>query len=148
MQMRHKNHTALAGLAGIYQVRGDLAFKLALLLISVHLVSARVASEFKAAAAVPAPAAQKPSLKVFIAADGTLRLDPTSSIEASPADFKAALSSLVAKANGGPTVIALCLADNPMAKALVGAGLTAAQVATNAETILTINPEPHHEPIH
>src|SRR6266566_5091554 len=127
MQTHPKNHSALAAYVGIYQIRGDIAFKLALLLITIHVVSARVASEFKAAAAVPAPAAQKPSLKVFIAADGTLRLDPMSSTEASSADFKAALSNLVAKASGGPTVIALCLADNPMAKAVVGAGLAAAQ---------------------
>ena len=147
MQMRHKNHTTLLAAAGVYQVRGDVAFKLALLLIIVHAISANVATEFKAAAAVPAPAAQRPSLKVFIAGDGSLHLDSTSSTEATPADFKAALSNVVAQANGGTAVIALCLADNPMAKAIVGAGLVTAQVATNSETVLTLNTETHHDPI-
>jgi hypothetical protein len=145
--MRYKNHDALAAYVGVYQVRGDIAFKLALLLITIHAISARIVSEFKAVSAVTAPAAPKPSLKVFIASDGTLRLDPTASIEVSPADFKTAVSNLVAKANGQPTVIALCLSENRMSKALLGAGIAVAQVATNAETILTINLEPRHESI-
>ena len=146
MHLRH-NHNALAAYVGVYQVRGDIAFKLALLLITIHVISARIVSEFKAVAAVTAPAAPKPCLKVFIASDGALRLDPAATIEVSPADFKTAVSNLVAKANGQPTVIALCLSENAMSKALVGAGIAVAQVATNAETILTINPEARHDTI-
>ena len=142
MQTRHKSHSALAAYAGIYQIRGDLGLKLGLLMLSVHLISARIASEFKAAAAVPAAGAPKPSLKVFIASDGSLRLDPKAPAGLSTAELQTAVSNRVAQANGGPTVIALCLSRGPMTEALVAAGLAAAQVATNTETLLTINPEP------
>ncbi len=142
MQTRHKSHSALAAYAGIYQIRGDLGLKLGLLMLSVHLISARIASEFKAAAAVPAAGAPKPSLKVFIASDGSLRLDPKAPAGLSTAELQTAVSNRVAQANGGPTVIALCLSRGPMTEALVAAGLAAAQIATNTETLLTINPEP------
>ena len=142
MQTRHKSHSAMAAYAGIYQIRGDLGLKLGLLMLSVHLISARIASEFKAAAAVPAAGAPKPSLKVFIASDGSLRLDPKAPAGLSTAELQTAVSNRVAQANGGPTVIALCLSRGPMTEALVAAGLAAAQIATNTETLLTIHPEP------
>ena len=142
MQTRHKSHSASAAFAGIYQVRGDLGLKMALLLLTVHVLSARITSDFKAAAAVPAAGAPKPSLRVFIAGDGSIRLDPKAPAGLSTAELQTAVSNQVAQANGGPTVIALCLSKGPMSEALVAAGLAAALVATNTETLLTINPEP------
>src|ERR1035441_4383906 len=142
MQTRHKSHSALAAFAGIYQVRGDLGLKMALLLLTVHVISARITSEFKAAAAIPAAGAPKPSLKVFIASDGSLRLDPKAPAGLSTAELQTAVSNRVAQASGAPIVVALCLSKGPLAEALVGAGLAASQAATNTETLLTINPEP------
>jgi hypothetical protein len=142
MQTHRKSPTTLAAYAGIYQIRGDLGLKLALLLLTVHVLSARITSELKVAAALPAHEAPKPSLKLFVSTDGSLRLDPTAATGVSTAEFQAAVSNLVARAGGQPTVIALCVPQNQMTKALVGAGLAVAQIASNTETVLTINPEP------
>ena len=55
------------------------------------------------------------------------------------------LRSRLAQANGRRTVIALCVSKTRITDGLIGAGLAAAQVSTNIETVLTLNPD--HGPI-
>jgi biopolymer transport protein ExbD len=139
MHIHHKSHSSPGAYAGILQVRGDLGLKLALLLLTVHVLSARITSEIKATASLPAQAAPKPTLKVFIDAQGALRLDSKGPAVSTP-QLQAAFSNIIAQADGRPAVVALCLPKNQMTDAVIKAGL-AASLGTNIETTLTVSSE-------
>ena len=139
MQTRHKIYTSPGGYAGILQVRGDLGLKLGLLFLTLHLLSTQITSNIKGTAAMPAQTAPAPALKLFIAPDGAIRLDPKGPA-VSTAELQAAVSNVLVQANGRPPVVALCLPKTPMTEAVLKAGL-AAGAATNIETALTITPD-------
>ena len=139
--MRTKNRVLNGlGALGLYQIRGDLFAKVSLFLLVAQLIAtARMTSEFKAVAAAPAASGPKPSLTLFLDGDGSFHTEPPGANQSAPADLTMVISNALRNANGQTLAVAICLPDkNPLAKALVEAGLSVARLATNSEILIAL----------
>jgi len=128
------------GALGLYQIRGDLFAKVSLFLLVAQLIAtARMASEFKAVPAAQAASGPKPSLTLFLDTDGSFHTEPPGGNQSASADLPVVISNAVRNAQGQTLTVALCLPDrNPLAKALVEAGLSVARLATNSEILVAL----------